>query len=84
MKNDARGQMNLGRAYLDGAGVKMDLFEAYKWFIVAQQNGEPAVEKYLRDFEESDSLQPEQKEEARRRADEISRSHKKEAPHSQP
>lgn len=74
LKGDPRGQMNLGRAYLDGMGVKIDLIEAYKWFILAQRNGEPAVEKYLRDFDTSDALKPEEKNEARRRAEQFVRS----------
>jgi TPR repeat protein len=84
MKGDPRGQMNLGRAYLDGAGVKMDLVEAYKWFILAQRNGEMTVEKYLRDFDSSDTLKPEEKEEAQRRAEEFSRSFAKSARNSAP
>jgi TPR repeat protein len=63
--------MNLGRAYLDGLGIKADLVEAYKWFILAQRNGEPGVEKYLRDFDLSDALKAEEKNEARRRANEF-------------
>jgi TPR repeat protein len=34
-----KGQLNLGRMYLDGAGVEKDLIEAYKWFYLASRNG---------------------------------------------
>jgi TPR repeat protein len=74
LKGDARGQMNLGRVYLDGLGVKIDLIEAYKWFVLAQRNGEPAVEKFLRDFDTSNALKPEEKNEAQRRAEQFVRS----------
>ena len=32
-------QLNLARAYKDGAGVKKDLAEAYAWFTLAAGNG---------------------------------------------
>ena len=49
-KNDAEGQMNLGRMYLDGSGVKRDLIEAYQWFYLAYQNGNGVANRYLRDL----------------------------------
>jgi hypothetical protein len=47
-KNDAKGQMNLGRVYLEGIGVKADPVEAYKWFYLAQRNGEGIASHYLK------------------------------------
>jgi TPR repeat protein len=71
LKGDGRAQMNLGRMYMDGFGVKADLVEAYKWFILARDNGELTADKYLRDFEWGDELNPQQKAEAHRRAEEF-------------
>jgi len=68
---DGRAQMNLGRMYLDGSGVERDLIESYKWFILARENGELTVQKYLRDFETSDVLKPEEMAEANGRADKF-------------
>jgi len=47
VKNDGRGQLNLGRMYQDGSGVKCDLAEAYEWFYLASKNGEPMANHYL-------------------------------------
>lgn len=71
LKGDGRAQMNLGRMYMNGFGVKTDLVEAYKWFLLARNHGEPTVAKYLRDFEMTDQLTPAQKTEAQRRAEEF-------------
>jgi TPR repeat protein len=42
--------MNLGRMYLDGTGVPIDLVSAYEWFYVARQNGNAVADHYLRDL----------------------------------
>lgn len=44
---DAKGQMNLGRMYLDGIGVQTDCVEAYKWFYLASRNGAGMARHYL-------------------------------------
>lgn len=71
LKGDGRGQMNLGRMYLNGWGVTNDLVEAYKWFNLAVTNGDLTAEKYLRDFELGDALSAEQLAEGKRRAEEF-------------
>lgn len=50
MKGDARGQMNLGRMYLEGTGVKKNLVEAYTWFDCAYKNGEGVAKHYLEEL----------------------------------
>jgi TPR repeat protein len=72
LKGDGRAQMNLGRMYLDGFGVKADLVEAYKWFLLARSHGEPTITKYLWDLETTDQLTDAQRAEAHRRAEEFS------------
>jgi len=47
--NDSKGQMNLGRMYLHGIGVKKDLIEAYKWFYLASRNGAGVARHYMRE-----------------------------------
>jgi hypothetical protein len=45
--NDGRGQMNLGRFYLEGRSVDKDLVEAYKWFFLASRNGAGVAQHFL-------------------------------------
>src|SRR5262245_63653108 len=59
--------MNLGLMYHDGIGVKSDPVEAWKWFTLAQRNGEGIATHYLQELE--DALTSEEKKEAERRAD---------------
>lgn len=79
-KNIGLGQMNLGRMYQDGSGVKPDLVEAYKWFYLASLNGTVLANHYLKGLTGQDPLHPiplltpEQIQEARRRADEFKQS----------
>jgi len=63
LKGDARGQVNLGRMYLEGQGVESDLVEACKWFLLARRNGALTADKYLRDLELGKLLKPEEKDE---------------------
>jgi hypothetical protein len=79
-KNDALGQMSLGRMYQDGSGVDMDLVEAYKWFYLANRNGEKIADHYLNLLNGTSVLAgkalltPEQIKEAVRRAKEFQKS----------
>jgi TPR repeat protein len=82
-KNDAEGQMNLGRMYQDGSGVKSDLVEAYKWFYLASQNEEGIANHYLMDLAGANPLNEplltsEQIAEAIRRTDQFQKSIKRE------
>ncbi|HEX3799005.1 MAG TPA: tetratricopeptide repeat protein [Verrucomicrobiae bacterium] len=49
-KLDGKAQMNLGRLYLEGSGVAADPVEAYKWFYLANLDGERLANHYLRDM----------------------------------
>ena len=76
---DAKGQMNLGRMYLDGIGVPKDYIEAYKWFYLAFQTGHGTGKRYLDELGGISNygdftgtpLTPEQIQEAVRRAGEL-------------
>jgi len=46
-KGDGKGQMNLGRMYLEGLGVDVEPVEAYKWFYLAHAHGEGISNHYL-------------------------------------
>jgi len=46
-KNDALGQMGLGRLIQDGINGDPDLVQAYKWFYLASLNGEKIADHYL-------------------------------------
>jgi TPR repeat protein len=75
-RGDARGQMNLGRVHRDGHGVKTDVVEAYKWFIVASENGDHVAKHYMDEMDGANAagaklLTPSQTEEARQRAMEF-------------
>lgn len=50
-ENDARGQMNLGRMFWEGNGVKHDVVEAYKWYYLASNNGDTIAGHYLAELE---------------------------------
>ena len=50
-KGLAKAQMNLGRMYMLGIGVKTNYVESYKWFYLAFHNGEKIAQHYLREFE---------------------------------
>src|SRR5262249_53202858 len=65
-KGNARGQMNLGRMYQEGHGVPIDPIEAYRWFTLASENGEPIAEHCLPEI--CAKLPPRQIEDASRRA----------------
>lgn len=67
-KNDARGQMNLGRLYEEGSGVKKDMTEAYKWFFLAERNGEGIARHYLEELEDTFHIPLTEIDEARKRA----------------
>jgi TPR repeat protein len=45
--NDGKGQMNLGRLYLEGQTVPQDLIEAYKWFFLASRNGDGVSRHFM-------------------------------------
>ena len=81
-KGDARGQMNLGRMYFAGFGVKSDPVEAYKWFYLAAQNGEGIADHYLKLLNGADPLTkqpmtPEQTAAAVQRANDFLKDHPK-------
>lgn len=44
---DAKGQMNLGRMYMNGMGIPKDLIEAYKWIYLATKTGDGMGRHYL-------------------------------------
>jgi TPR repeat protein len=50
-KNEPEGQMNVGRMYYEGLGVRADYQEAYKWFYVAHSNGSGLANHYLLELE---------------------------------
>ncbi len=84
---DGKGQVNLGRMYLNGIGVQKDLIEAYKWFYLATQNGGGKGRHYLDELAGKASyhdfigepLTAEQMEEALRRAEQFEQAHRKPA-----
>ena len=75
-RNFPKAQMNLGRLYMDGIGVKPDLIEAYKWFVLASRNGGGMGRRYMMELDgrmsfgdfTGNPLSPEQVQEALRRA----------------
>lgn len=46
-EGNASACFNLGRLYLFGEGVPIDLIEAYKWFVLADQGGLPVAKAGL-------------------------------------
>jgi TPR repeat protein len=78
-QGDARAQMNLGRMCRSGSGVDRDYVESYKWFYLAERDGEPVAKHYLQEFQGysplwKTALTPQQIAEAVRRADEWQKS----------
>jgi TPR repeat protein len=55
-KGDDQGQMNLGRMYRDGTGVKSEVVEAYQWFYLAAQNGNGIAKHYLMELDGTSPL----------------------------
>ncbi|SPE55818.1 Sel1 repeat protein (fragment) [Verrucomicrobia bacterium] len=75
-KGNAKGQMNLGRMYLEGVGVEADFAQAYKWFYLAHSNGDRIANHYLQVLQGdtlvfSAKLTPAQIAEAKRQAAEL-------------
>ena len=79
-KNDGLGQLNLGRMYQQGFGVKKNPVEAYKWFYLAKQNGQLNGDHYIMELEGRlrpnclSGITPDQITEAIRQADEFKES----------
>ena len=69
---DATAQDNLGQMYENGyAGLPHDLVQAYKWFWLSEQQGNPAGRHDVMEIELHHALTPEQIDEAKRLAAEF-------------
>jgi TPR repeat protein len=53
---DATAQGNLGTLYLDGRGVTHDVVQAYAWFSLAAEKGNPTGKMYLREYDLNELL----------------------------
>jgi TPR repeat protein len=74
----AKSQANLGLMYMDGsAGLRTDLVEAYKWFLLSSEKGDAIGKHHAEDFEEHNILTSDQVKEAERKADEFRAKHAK-------
>jgi hypothetical protein len=68
-QGDAMAQDNLGQMYVNGnAGLPRNLVQAYKWFWLSEQQGNPGGRHDVIEFELHDVLTPEQIAEAKRAA----------------
>lgn len=47
MQNHVAAQNNLGYMYINGQGVEKNLQQAYKWALLAEENGSPILRKSL-------------------------------------
>jgi len=69
---DAAAQDNLGQMYENGnAGLPRDLVQAYKWFWLSEQQGNPGGRHDVIEFELHHVLTPEQIAEGKRMAAEF-------------
>ena len=53
-------QANLGLMYQDGAGVSSDMVEAYKWFTLSAEQGNPVGQHSFDEYNEKHLLSPQQ------------------------
>jgi TPR repeat protein len=80
-KGLAKAQANLGVMYGDGSGgLRQDLVEAYKWFLLSSGQNDPIGKRYALDYEDNDRLTPDQVKEAERRAEEFRAKHRNTKP----
>jgi TPR repeat protein len=71
-RGDATAQDNLGQMYENGnAGLSRDLVQAYKWFWLSDQQGNPGGRHDVIEIELHHVLTPEQIAEAKRMADQF-------------
>lgn len=61
----AHAYSNLGRLYLDGSKLKIDLVAAYKWFLVGVAHGDGFSRHYLQEMNLKQMLTDAQKDEAK-------------------
>ncbi len=71
MQGDAQGQLELGVMYVNGEGFPADLLEGYAWYLLSSQQGNRDAKDNLGDLEPS--LAPADRDKARARAAEITR-----------